>query len=628
MSLSDLPLLEPRSSWTPPQLSSLPSWRGAKRVSIDLETHDAKLKQLGPGVRRGASIVGVSFAIEDGPGGYLPFGHEAGGNLDRVQVLAYLRDQARDFTGSLVGANLQYEYDFLEEARVHFRPHRWLDVLVAEPLIDELQNGYGLDDVLGRHGLPGKDEAHLRAAAAAFGLDPKAGLWRLHSKHVGAYGEADARKPLALLRRQERIIAEQDLEGIFDLESRLLPVLVKMRRRGVRISFDRLAQTETRLGFMEEEVLAEVKRLTGISLSSNDLWTAGPLAKVLEHVGVDVPLTPATKKPSVTKELLDSIEHPVAGLLRRSRQINKVRTSYVASMREHAIGDRIHPTFNQLRKTDDEEGGDDSGARYGRLSSCDPNLQQQPARDPVLGPMWRSNFLPDGDLPWACHDYSQQEIRWLVHWAFISNCEGAAAARQRYIDNPRLDYHEMSAEWTGLKRKDAKEILLGRCYGMGGGKMCRKLKLPTVKVFSRRQNKMVDAAGPEGEAVLLKFDSGMPFVRAMAKRCEDRAAQRGFIRTVLGRRCRFPPNGKGGWDWCHKALNRLIQGSSGDQTKKAMVDADDASIPLQLQVHDELDLSSGPETSASLSEIMRDAVPCEVPMKVDAETGPSWGEIK
>ena len=124
--MTQIPLFEPASDWRAPELSSLPSWKGAKRVCVDIETRDPQLLKLGPGVRRDGYIVGVSFAIEDGPCHYLPVAHEAGGNLPKEHVFQYLRDQAAVYRGLgtvIAGANLgPYDLDFLEEAGISFHP--------------------------------------------------------------------------------------------------------------------------------------------------------------------------------------------------------------------------------------------------------------------------------------------------------------------------------------------------------------------------------------------------------------------------------------------------------------------------------------------------------------------------
>lgn len=627
-----LPTFTPRSDWTPPVLSDLPSWRRAKRVAYDLETRDPQLMEMGPGVRReGSYVVGISFAIEGGPAAYLPIAHDGGGNLDPAKVWAYLADQAAVFDGDLCGANLPYDMDWSAENGVVFRKVRFFrDVQIAEPLIDDLQFTYALDAIAQRRGVPGKSEALLKAAAAAFGgVHPKKDLWRLPATFVGGYAEQDARLPLTLLRRQERDIDEQDLWKVYDMESRLLPVLVKMRRRGVRIDFDELDRVEAQSVEEQTRCLKEIDRLIGKKLGIEDVNKAAALAPVLEHVGVRLPLTAKTRKPSVTAAILDAVDHPVGELIREAKQWDKLRNTFVVGRRAHAIGDRVHPTFNQLRgPKPGRDGGDEGGARYGRLSCSDPNLQQEPKRGRMKD-VWRKVYKPDEGGEWACLDYSQQEPRWLTHYAAQEKLPKADEARQRYIDDPTTDNHEMMSELTGIPRDDAKELFLGRCYGMGGGKLCIKLGLPTeYKVHKRSGNRYL-GAGAEGQAILDRFDERAPYVRRLDYECRDRANRRGYIRTVIGRRCRFPrhPSGRG-YDWVHIALNRLIQGSSGDQTKKAMVDADDAGIPLQLQVHDELDLTVyDRQQSEDLREIMLRAVECTVPHAVNPEHGPSWGEL-
>lgn len=613
------------SEWRPTPVSQLPSWAGAKRVGLDCETYDPQLKKLGPGVRRDGRVIGISFAIEDGPSFYLPIGHYSD-NLDPTSVWAYLKEQADQFTGIIVGANLQYDLDYLAHNGIWFHKAKWFrDVQVAEPLIDELQDSYSLQAIAERHGLPGKDERLLREAAKAWKVDPKHDMSLLPARFVGPYAIWDAELPLKLLRRQERIIEEQGLWKIYNLESQVLPVLVKMRRRGVKVDFDKLEQVEKWAISEAKKALKFVWQETGRNIKWDEVWKAAALAPALEDIGVTLERT-KTGKPSIDKELLGRIDHPVAKALERARKMNKVVTTFANSVREYETNGRIHCTFNQLRTSHDSEEGD-AGARYGRFSSSDPNMQQQPARDPEIGPLWRSIYIPDGDGLWACKDYSQQEPRWLVHFAELCGLPRAAEAAERYRTDPTTDNHSMMAEMCGIERKPAKEIFLGKCYGMGGAKLCRALGLPTEWIHSTRLNKMIEIAGPEGQAIIDKFDKELPFVRLLAKLCEEKAAQRGYITTVLGRRCRFPKKQDGSYDWTHKALNRLIQGSSADQTKAAVVQLDAESYEPQLLVHDEIDSTvSSVKEAEQMAEIMRHCVKANVPFRVDVEIGPNWGE--
>ena len=626
------PLFEPETAWKPPRLADLPSWKSASRVAVDVETCDPDLRSLGPGVRRKNSfVVGIAFAIEDGPSFYLPVRHRGGGNIDEERVFEYLRQQAKLFKGDLIGANLQYDLDWLEQSGIVFNPRLFKDVQIAEPLIDELQFRYNLDAIAARYNLPGKSEEHLKRASELFGFKlkkMKENIWQLPARHVGEYAEQDVRLPLQLLRKQERIIDDQGLWSAFELESRLLPVLLKMRRRGVRIDFDRVDQIERWSLQKELEALKELTALTGVTLDVTDTTKATALAPCLQKVGVEVPRTPKNNLPSITTDFLKTVDHPAGKLVITAKKFNKLRNTFVSSIRRYCVGDRIHCTFNQLRRERDD-GSDDQGGRYGRLSCSDPNLQQQPARDPEIGPRWRGIYIPDEGGTWCCEDFSQQEPRWLTHFAALLDCSGAVAARDEYRNNPDMDNHQFMADLTGLPRKKAKDIYLGKCYNMGGAKFCHKLGLPTKTVPNRRMGKMIEVAGDEGQALLDTFDQKAPYVRELALRAARRAERCGYITLIDGRRCRFPMRSTGGWDWTHKALNRLIQGTSAVQMKQAMVNADSVGIRLQLQVHDELDLTIwNPSEAFALEEVMLNAVECIVPHKVDIEMGPSWGEIK
>lgn len=656
-------MFAPESEWRPPNLDDLPSWEGAKRVGIDTETRDPALKQTGIGVRRGGYVVGVSFAIEDGPSYYLPIRHDGGGNLDADRVRAYLRDQAAVFTGDIVGAHLQYDLDYLAEEQVVFRRARFFrDVQIADPLINELHYSYSLQSIAKRHDLLGKDEALLREAAAVYGIDPKSDMWRLHSKYVGTYATEDAVLPLRILRRQERLIDDEDLWEIYNLESRLLPVLVKMRRRGVRLDFDAMDRAEAYSLAEEQKALDAVHHKTGIQVGVGNVWSANAMAEPLRYLGLELG---ADKhgNPLVNEGVLKTAGE-VGELLLRARKINKMRTTFVESMRRYETNGRIHATLNQLKRQKDDGSDDTQGAAYGRLSCVDPNLQQQPSpgRDPEIGGLVRSCYIADEGGVWSSNDYSQQEPKWLTHFAEICGLPRAKEAAEKYRNDPNADNHDMmtamiygdnikkekSEKEFYYLRVGSKTIFLGLCYGMGGKKLAISLGLPTRWLVSTKRNRYYfdfdekqaamdkarsiegriwEVAGEEAQALLDRFDTRVPYVRALADLAKKQAARNGFITTVLGRRCRFPVDEHGNFDWTHKGLNRLIQGSSGDQMKKAMIDADAEGFKLQIQVHDELGQTvSGREEAEALGQVMKDAVPCNVPHKVDVEIGANWGE--
>lgn len=640
--------------WAPPKLSDLPSWEGAKRVAIDCETRDPTLKKFGPGAGRfpNSYITGVSFAIEDGPCGYLPIRHEEGGNLDEEGVLNYLREQAKYFKGDIAGANLQYDLDYLAGEGVEFKSKRFFrDIQVAAPLLNELHFSYSMDSIAERLGIEGKDETKLNKIAEERGLNPKSDMWKLHSQYVGEYAEQDARLPLEILRKQERQIEQQDLWNIYDLESKVLPVLVKMRRRGVRIHTGRLEKIEEWAIKAAEESLELVRHETGINIAVADIMKAKALVPALEYLGVKIKRTP-TGKPKVDTDAFDSIDHPVAQALKYARKVAKLKTTFAQSVRNHMINGRLHCTFNQLKR-EANSGDGTSGAAYGRLSCQNPNLQQQPARD-AFAQMWRSIYLPEEGQLWAANDYSQQEPRMAIHYACLSQevigteaWNAAIAARDLYRKDPNADSHQMMADFAKTERDAAKAIFLGLCYGMGGPKMCESLGLKTMISVKNRRGYMIGVdtpegqrlaeggarrwrvAGVEGQAIIDKFNAAVPFVKKMARACDKKAAATGHIKTIAGRRCRFPQDAEGNFNWTNKGFNRLIQGSSADQTKMAMVACDDAGFDLIIQVHDEIAFGvQNPEEAEAAAEIMRNCTPLQLPSKVDVELGTSWGHSK
>lgn len=668
----------PKSEWTPPDLATLPSWKGVKRVSLDSETHDPHLTTHGPGTMRDGRTVGWSFTLEGGPSFYLPTRHQGGDNLPLDAVNRYLGEQLKHFDGEIVGANLAYDIDYAYTDGFEFNPNvKFRDIQIADPLIYELHMSYSLKEIGKRLGVESKDESLLFEAARSFGLDPKKGLWRLPARYVGPYAEMDTQSPLDLYAKQREILDKEDLWQIFNIESDVTPALVRMRRRGVRIDQDKLRQIEIWAEQEEIKALKFIKDETLVDIGLGNVWKAGALAPALEAIGIRLGRT-STGAPNIDKFILAGAKHPVAAAILRARKVNKLRTTFAASIWKYLVNGRIHCSFKQIAQADED--GEQKGVRYGRLSAVDPNLQQQPSpdRDPEIAGEWRKIFIPEEGAIWGCGDYSQQEPRWTTHFAALMKLPKAEEAARRYRDDPSTDNHDMMTrlahgdeqvdKWfaeyeTGISkhykvyRGYCKNIFLGLCYGEGEAKLCHDLGLPTewahitgygsnrnVHRFTTRHEAMMsrvemetgyvkEVAGEEGSRVLEKFDAEVPYVRMLAKAATERAGEKGFVRTIGGRRLHFERRDDGTYDYTHKALNRIIQGSSADQTKYALVQLDKAGYFLQLQVHDEMDGSFGTvEEAQGMGDIMRECVkdfsnPL-VPFKVDVETGPSWGQVK
>lgn len=648
-------------TWSPP--TEFPDLRSRPWLSIDLETNDPRLKERGSGWPfKDGHIAGVSVTA---PGftGYYPIGHEAGGNLDGARVLGWLRDEARHFSGTLHGANLLYDLGWLGTEGVVFSAETtYNDCQWVEALIDEDRPSYSLQAITQYYGLEGKatDDLDVALVAAGFvnkdGTPNKGQLWRLPADRVGPYAERDTTAPVDIWEKQKPVVAAEGLERIIKLEHRLLPLLLRMRRRGVRVDLERASLLKASLQVKEADAMAGlVGLLPGVDVN---VWSNEDVAKVFDALGVHYPRT-ELGAPSFTKEWLkiQSRANPTAAAILNARRYQRAWTKFVETdiIQAGATG-RVHAELHPLRADRDDDGRR-TGTVSGRFSSSNPNLQQVPARDEELGPLIRSCYLPDEGGLWCSGDYSQQEPRLTVHYAHLMHLPGAAEAVEAFTRDPATDYHQMVADITGLPRKRAKEVNLGVPYGMGGAKLCEVyLDLPT-KLWTPpseyrkppEKRRQVKVAGDEGAKILRQFHSKLPYLKQLMADTARVADERGYLVTLAGRRCRFQlwspkddyasrplplevaeetwPDRELKRAFTHKALNRIIQGGAGDMIKLSLLALADAGLEPQVTIHDENCLTIGSEADARrVAEVMNGCVELTVPLKTDLAVGPSWGE--
>ena len=639
-------MIIPQTEWLPPK--ELPDLSKYNEIAIDLETRDPDLKKKGSGsVVGNGEIVGIAVAV-DGWKGYYPIAHGEGPNMDRDKVLSWFKDVCAS-SATKIFHNAMYDVCWIRKLGIKING-LIIDTTIAASLIDENRYSYTLNTLSWHYLKQGKNESRLIDAAKSRGLDPKADMWKLPAIEVGEYAEKDAELTLELWQLFKKIIEEQKLQKIFDLETNLFPCLVDMRFLGVKVDVSRAHELKRQLQLQEEMLLSKIKRESNTDVQ---IWAARSIAKVFDNLGLQYSRTEKTDSPSFTKNFITNHEHPVVKLIAEARKINKVRTTFIDTILEHEYCGRIHADINQIRS-------DDGGTVTGRFSYSNPNLQQIPARDPVTGPMIRSLFIPDKDCKWGCFDYSQQEPRLVAHYALKFELNSVNTIADSYDNDPSTDFHKIVAEMAEIPRSQAKVINLGLFYGMGKAKLQAELGVTKEKA----------------EELFSKYHAKVPFVKQLMNKAMKAAESKGEVKTLLGRRCRFPkyePILKG-TDWgtfvpaedhermlelqkmgptiideegkdtgkknywhnngsrrafTYKSLNKLIQGSAADMTKKAMVELHKEGILAHIQVHDELDFSVESDAHAGkIKEIMEHAVDLEVPNKVDYESGPNWGEIK
>jgi DNA polymerase I-like protein with 3'-5' exonuclease and polymerase domains len=401
-----------------------------------------------------------------------------------------------------------------------------------------------------------------------------------------------------------------------------------MKFKGVRVDVEKAHQLKKQLTQQEQALLLDVKKETGIE---PQIWAARSIAKVFDKLKLHYEVSPKIQAPSFTKNFLSEHKHPLVQKIAKAREINKAHTTFIDTILKHAHKGRIHADINPIRS-------DQGGTVTGRFSYSNPNLQQIPARNKDLGPMIRGLFIPEENCTWGCFDYSQQEPRLVVHYAATTDpimYDDSVADIVKKFESNSVDFHQTVADMAGISRSQAKTINLGLFYGMGKAKLQAELGLSTKA---------------EAENLFNQYHENVPFVKDLMTMTSTQAQFSGSIGTLLGRRCRFnkwEPNtfgmhtpmsleeaertyGRGRIKraFTYKALNKLIQGSAADMTKKAMLDLYNEGIIPHIQIHDELDISIESEEQAKkIIEIMENAVKLAVPNKVDYEYGNTWGEI-
>ena len=614
------PLFTTPTEWVQP--SSFPDLSKYDEIAIDLETKDPELKKMGPGMfREVGNIVGFAVAVENWSG-YFPIRHEGGGNMDIRMVLNWIKE-VLNTPATKIFHNAMYDVCWLKSEGLNING-KIVDTMIATSLIDENRMRYDLNSVAKQYTGLSKNESSLTEAAQAWGIDPKAEMYKLPAMYVGEYAEKDAEITLALWQELKKEINHQDLNSIFDLETNLFPCLVEMKAKGVRVDLDHAKTVEKNLIKTENNMLQSIKDEVGFI---PDLWAARSIAKVFDHLKLDYPRTEKTKAPSFTKNFLKNHNNFIINLINNARQANKARTTFMESIFRYVHKGRIHADINQLRS-------EFGGTITGRFSMTHPNLQQIPKSGTDMGNQLRTIFVPEEGHTWGCFDYSQQEPRLVVHYACLTELPGSEEFKEKYKNDFSTDFHKIVSEMADIPRDKAKTINLGKFYGMGKNKLKGELGVPDE----------------EASRIIRQYDSRVPFVKQLMNHASDRAERRGQIRTLLGRLCHFhlwepsqfgvhkplsheaalQEHGPGiKRAFTYKALNKLIQGSAADMIKKAMLDLYKEKIIPLIQIHDELNISIKDKAeSDKVIEIMENAVSLEVPNKVDYEKGKHWGEIE
>lgn len=661
----------PETGWRPP---AFPNLDAACAISFDVETYDPGLTEAGPGWARGKGhIVGISIGAQSRCGsvwaGYFPIRHtvEPEYNLPVQGTLKFVADTlARPCPK--VGANLLYDIGWLSEEGISVAGEL-SDVQFAEALLDE-EARVALDALGLKYLREGKDTNILYdwivRAYSPGKTEIRASIYRSPPCLVGPYATSDAALPLRVMQCQWQELQRQELTDLFRLECDLIPLLVRMRREGVTVDVNKAVRMKEELENETEQLYAQLSSTYGLSIES---CSTANLERLFTHVGIDAPKT-ASGKGQFRKEWLRDLAHPIGAQINNIREHEKICGTFLQSyVIEKNVNGKLYPQFHPLK-------GDKNGTQVGRLSSSDPNLQNLPSRT-KLGKKVRTIFTPDtSHSHWIKLDYSQVHYRELAHFAVDGAVDfnrvqafwrgeliqwggdgSSDALRARYCNDPDTDYHmdvfNNVAPFMGWdvndpeiikeKRRPIKNVNFGLLYGQSEKSLAYKAGM-TVQ---------------QAKEFFEFYHKGAPYVRSTMKAIGFEVQQFGYIRTLLGRRCRFnlwEPQGFGErglplpYDaairqygpnirraYEYRGVNYKLQGSEPDIMKTGMRDClrsgvfDYVGVP-RLTVHDELDFSvrdNSPQTQEAFEFVkhtMQNAIKLRVPVKVDVSTGPNWGE--
>jgi DNA polymerase I-like protein with 3'-5' exonuclease and polymerase domains len=642
------------NSWT--RIDALPDLRGHKLVALDTETKDEGIQaEQGSGwaTKRGC-ICGISAAWREGNevrSFYAPIAHPGSDNFPKERVFAWLRDLFASST-RLIFHNSGYDLGWMQtDAGIVVPPAaRIEDTGALATMIDENRlDGYSLDALCRWRGIPGKDEALLREAIdALLGVKtgkrrnpPQSFIWQLPAHRVGPYAEQDAISTLLLHENLDALLDEEKTREAYRLEVEMVPLAIEMRRRGIRVDAARAECNYDLLLQKRDTELAQLSDKLGRLVAVDEIKSNDWLAKTCDQLGIPYPCTEAGK-PSFTGPPLGWMhrsKHWFPPLVVRIKKFDTAAHKFLGLyVLDHVVNGRIHAEIHPHRS-------DDGGTRSTRFSYRNPPLQQMASHDLEIAQPIRDVFCSEEGEFWGSFDYSQQELRLIVHYAVENDLPGAQEAAEQYRNDPATDFHAMVAEKTGLERPRAKAANFGIIYGIGADK------------FSA----MLGCSKSEAIAIMQRHARDLPFMALLSRTCMDAVARKGFVELYDGARRHFNLWEAKGVAWgkdsgpCdietarartrnpehpwfaqrlqrmkgHAALNALIQGSAARQTKIWMRNLYREGIVPMLTMHDAVEVSvKSQEEAERIAELGREAVPLRVPMLIDVKFGRSWGGAK
>ena len=637
-------------------------------VAIDLETSDPNLKTKGIGaVRNDGFVTGIAIATKKQTF-YFPIQHAHTDNLPIKKTWDYLNEKLfKNKDIRKVFHNAIYDVCWIRASTGEMVQGELLDTMIAASVIDETRMRYSLDAISKVYLNETKYKYDLKDKVKEWSKgviqDPMSNMEKLPYSLVKDYAEQDVNLTLKLWNIFEKKldevlytktyedgrVEEKTCRKIFELETKLFPCLVDMKFKGVKIDVEKARAFGKRLEKTKNSIIDYIARKTNIRI---EMWAASSIKALLDHQDIDDYKKTKAGLPQLPKDYLSTHKNKYLRLIAKARNFDKTKNTFIEGLLSFVYKGRIHADVNQIRS-------DQGGTVTGRFSMSNPNLQQIPSKG-FIGKKMRELFIPEEGCEWGSFDYSQQEPRIVVHYALKLGMPGTNMLQEEF-NKKDADFHQIVADMAKISRPMAKTINLGLFYGMG------KIKLASELSLSR----------PEANELFAKYHAKVPFVKQLSLTLIEFAEKFKLLFTLEDRFCRFNKwetrdrawnNKINKYDpvdildeevakkyytddrlkkgyvadpsyqyfedfykpaFTYKALNRLIQGSAADMTKKAMVNLYEQGILPQIQIHDELCLSVKDDKQAEgIKKTMETALPLLINNKVSYKKGKNWGSVK
>lgn len=564
-----------------------------------------------------ADLVGISLAVREGEGFYIPIGHKGEGNqLPVEKVINALTPVMTDNAIRKVGHNIKYDALVLGNYGLTVSPLSF-DTMIAEWLVDPASRNLGLKDMA--DSLLGISMTHIEELIGRG--KSQINMAAVPIASAAPYAAADAEVTLRLVPIIEKRMEERNCTKIFEeIEMPLVPVLIRMEREGITIDTDFFKKFSGEIGERLLEIEAEVHDYVGHSFNLNSTQQlANVLFKDLKLEPPDRGKKTASGHYSTSAAVLDELKgkHPVVDLLLEYRELAKLKSTYLDALplQVNPRTGKVHTSFNQ------------TGSVTGRLASSEPNLQNIPTRT-ELGRQVRLGFVASEGHTLLSVDYSQIELRIVAHMAGDrAMLDAFREGQDIHATTAAAIYNIPLKDVNKEQRRHAKAINFGLIYGMSAFGLSRS----------------TDFTLGEAENFVKDYFEHFPGVKKYLDNIRSLAARQGYVETMLGRR-RYFPNLANPVNMMmrnreeREAINAPIQGTAADIMKIAMIKVDEAlrasklGARLILQVHDELVLEVPVDeldfTVKLVRQVMEGAYKLDIPLLTEARSGINWGSMQ